>query len=140
MKLLSKIQSVLAFEKCRHPHFIGNSSIGRIAVLSTILTFLFTASLVTLLHTFSTANASIIYFNLYVLTLTLFHLSEFYITLLRNPVVVSATSFLVEHSQAYTAAFLGSLGEFCLRYYFLDRYLWGGAGGGWGRLFQGIGW
>lgn len=43
---------------------------------------------------------------LYVVTLCTFHLLEFFVTVIYNPYVTSADSFLVNHSTAYTAAAL----------------------------------
>ena len=140
---LERIQHVLSFGPCVHPHFIGPGSMGRIAVLATALTFIFTWSLASLYFTRSKIDASLVAWHTYLLTLSFFHLSEFYITLVRNPVVVSSTSFLVDHSAAYTAAFIGSCGEFWLRYLLLDGRVWvGGAGSdaGVGRVLQGVGW
>ena len=44
----------------------------------------------------------------FVLTLCVFHLAEFFITAMYNPKVVNASSFVVNHSKAYTTAMLVS--------------------------------
>jgi protein-S-isoprenylcysteine O-methyltransferase len=54
----------------------------------------------------------------YVVALCTFHLLEFFTTVMYNPTVASADSFLVNHSIAYTAAALTSWIEFWLRFFF----------------------
>lgn len=50
----------------------------------------------------------IIQWLLFVMVICLFHLSEFFVTAIYNPTVVDATSFVVNHSKAYTTAILVS--------------------------------
>ena len=45
-----------------------------------------------------------------------FHLLEFFVTCLYNPSVVKSDSFLVNHSKAYTAAFLLAITEFWIKF------------------------
>ncbi|CAB9527426.1 isoprenylcysteine O-methyltransferase [Seminavis robusta] len=52
----------------------------------------------------------------YIVLVCCFHLTEFFITAIYNPTVVTADSFLVNHSLGYTAAFLASATEFWARF------------------------
>jgi len=45
---------------------------------------------------------------LYVMGLCIFHLAEFFVTALYNPLVVNAESFVVNHSKSYTIAMVVS--------------------------------
>jgi len=54
----------------------------------------------------------------YVTALCTFHLLEFFVTAFYNPAVTSADSYLVNHSQMYTASALSSWTEFWLRFCF----------------------
>jgi protein-S-isoprenylcysteine O-methyltransferase len=58
----------------------------------------------------------------YVSLLCTFHLLEFFTTAIYNPTQATADSFLVNHSTAYTAALIGSLTEFWLRYWLLPSW------------------
>lgn len=52
--------------------------------------------------------ALIVQIILFATTLCIFHLLEFFVTALYNPTVVTATSFVVNHSRSYTIAMLVS--------------------------------
>jgi protein-S-isoprenylcysteine O-methyltransferase len=52
----------------------------------------------------------------YVSSLGTFHMSEFFVTALYNPGVLSSDSFLVNHSKAYTAAAIVASTEFWIRF------------------------
>lgn len=52
----------------------------------------------------------------YVSALCTFHLSEFFVTALYNPDVLSSDSFLVNHSKAYTGAAIIASTEFWIRF------------------------
>lgn len=58
----------------------------------------------------------LIQWTLYVIAITSFHLSEFFVTAIFNPSVVTASSFVVNHSKTYTIAMLvseGFVGRVC---------------------------
>ena len=55
----------------------------------------------------------------YLLSLLLFHLSEYYITAIYNPTTLSSDSFMINHSIAYTIAIISSWIEFWLRFFLL---------------------
>jgi len=61
----------------------------------------------------------------YVVALCTFHLTEFFVTVLYNPSVASADSFLINHSTAYTAAALSSWMEFWIRCLFFPHWFHG---------------
>jgi protein-S-isoprenylcysteine O-methyltransferase len=52
----------------------------------------------------------------YVVAICTFHLLEFFVTVVYNPAVASADSFLVNHSTAFTAAAVTSWIEFVIRF------------------------
>ena len=54
--------------------------------------------------------------------LCIFHLMEFFTTAIWNPTVATATSFLVNHSQSYTAAALVSWTEFWIRFLWFSAW------------------
>ena len=110
--LIKTIQSVLAFDNVCSPHFASSTSLGRIALLSSILSLLLGFALSALLFTSPSLHPQRFSFSLYTASLTLFHLSEFFTTCTYNPQVVSSESFLVNHSEAYTLAALLSWLEF----------------------------
>jgi len=55
--------------------------------------------------------------SMYVLIICTFHLSEFFVTAVYNPTVTNSDSFLVNHSTAYSVAFLSSCMEFWIRFF-----------------------
>ena len=56
--------------------------------------------------------------TIFILVLCIFHSAEFFITAMYNPSVVNASSFVVNHSTAYTMAMMISWIEFWIRYLF----------------------
>lgn len=63
----------------------------------------------------------LIQWTLYVIAITSFHLSEFFVTAIFNPSVVTASSFVVNHSKTYTIAMLLSMSEFLVRLAFFPN-------------------
>lgn len=142
--LLDRIQCILALEflEDRYPQSFGSPrSLGRVGLLGSLLGILWGAH-VTLLclilvmlttaeggagdlstH-FSSASRnerhqllSMLWtWCFYVSALCTFHLSEFFVTALYNPTVVSSDSFLINHSKAYTAAAIVASTEFWIRF------------------------
>lgn len=76
----------------------GNISLGVIAQLSPSRTLLLYQWLV------------------YIIVLCVFHLSEFFVTAIWNPSVLTARCFMLDHSKAYTVAMLTSVAEFIIRF------------------------
>jgi len=58
----------------------------------------------------------------YIISLSSFHLLEFFITAIYNPTTCTADSFVVNHSTAYTAAALTSWTEFWIRFLLFPTY------------------
>ena len=58
----------------------------------------------------------------YTVAVCTFHLLEFFVTAICNPSTTTANSFLVNHSTAYTMAFLVSWTEFGLRFCFFPNW------------------
>ena len=58
---------------------------------------------------------------LYICAMSCFHMLEFFTTAIYNPTVTSSESFLVNHSKAYTAAFIIAILEFLIRFIFFPH-------------------
>lgn len=107
-------------------HLIFFKSLGRAAILGCCLGIILGIHLViwiqwtTDLVWFDRAQSTFLKLAVwqwctYVCTLCSFHLLEFFVTAIYNPSVASASSFLVNHSTAYTAAAISSWIEFGCR-------------------------
>ena len=108
-------------------HFVGviGKGLGRVALLSFLLGVIFTIHTMLLvllcMHKYETIQINILQeadpknillltqWNIYMMTLCIFHLAEFFITALFNPKVVTANSFIINHSKAYTCAIMVSI-------------------------------
>mmetsp|Transcript_25542 Transcript_25542/g.55947 ORF Transcript_25542/g.55947 Transcript_25542/m.55947 type:complete len:335 (+) Transcript_25542:237-1241(+) len=64
--------------------------------------------------------AMILTWCFYIAAMCTFHLSEFFVTAFSNPTVVASNSFLVNHSKAYTVAFIIAGTEFWLGFWLAD--------------------
>ncbi|CAB9501204.1 isoprenylcysteine O-methyltransferase [Seminavis robusta] len=133
-RALQWIQSQLSFEGWPvDSQFRSESSLGRIATIAGLLgiflgTHICLFSVLILHRCFSLVPVLDEFFSLeqidmmwqwsgYVVLLCSFHLTEFFVTAIYNPTVVTAESFLVNHSLDYTAAFLLSATEFWTRFF-----------------------
>jgi len=123
---LKWIQAKLNFEGLTHHlQFATSKSIGRVAVIGSILGAIFgihLSALIYFLYYFFQTNDAltttmIIQWNSYILAMIFFHQADFFVTAFFTPLELSADSFLVNHSLAYTAAFFISLGEFWTRFF-----------------------
>lgn len=121
---LQGIQSILAFESWNnYPQFSTNEGLGRVALLASLLGLLLGIHLVALalllFQRFGNDNSErpilpldpdrlqlLLQWCLYVALVSCFHLLEFFTTAVYNPSVTSSDAFLINHSPAYTAAFL----------------------------------
>ena len=127
-KPLSKLQAALNFEGWESfPQFSRGNGLGRVALLSASLCLVLGIHGILLLqytldHGHSPRSTLFWQWCAYMVLLCTFHLLEFFTTAIYNPTQVSADSFLVNHSLAYTAAFIGSLIEFWLRYWLLPTW------------------
>lgn len=127
-RLLSKLQAVLNFEGwSSYPQFSQTKGLGRVALQSGILCFILGTHLVLFVQLsyskIENPKSTLLWqWCGYTVMLSIFHLLEFFTTAIFNPSQATADSFLVNHSLAYTAAFLGSLSEFWLRYWLFSSF------------------
>lgn len=127
---LQRLQSILNFEGWgNYPQFSNKQFLGRVALIGCLLGFFLG------LHILVCGQLWIQYYyigmtqgqvwfpryqlmwqwSVYASALCIFHLAEFFVTALYNPTQVTADSFLVNHSIAYTTAAMSSWIEFALR-------------------------
>jgi protein-S-isoprenylcysteine O-methyltransferase len=109
--------------------------LGRIALISFILGSILTfhillfviatielrsngiSSSISFLNHISEARIRLLFqWLLYVIGVCIFHLTEFFVTAIYNPSVVDASSFVVDHSKAYTSAMLVATTEFWIKF------------------------
>lgn len=131
-RFLDRIQSILAL------NFLDNylidvdgrqKSLGRVGIVGCFLgilwgvhfsvgSFLICFSWV-LPYSFSRHKiAMITTWCFYIVSMCTFHLLEFFVTAFFNPNVVASDSFLVNHSKAYTVAYMIATTEFWVRFWF----------------------
>lgn len=129
-EFLEKIQDVLDFEDWDlYSQFATTLGLGRNALISAILSstwgvhstllVLFTLERLGFLSTGILEGARLEMFCqwcFYICSMTAFHLLEFFTTAIYNPTVTSSESYLVNHSKAYTAAFIIAFLEFWIRF------------------------
>jgi len=139
--LLKGIQAKLNFETWAcYPQFATKTGLGRVALLGSVLGlfwgFHFLLCLQLTLHLtgiFQLASPVEAWLGpnrlqlgwqwcVYFTSLCAFHLAEFFVTAVYNPTQVTADSFLVNHSTAYTAAALMSWTEFGVRICFFPSF------------------
>lgn len=132
---LGKIQDRLDFDGWeQYSNFATKRGLGRVAFIAAILgvTWGFHAALFILfsLQRLGVASSGFLegsrlqlasQYCFYMCCMSAFHLLEFFVTAVFNPTVTNSESFLVNHSKAYTAAFIVSLLEFWIRFFFFPR-------------------
>lgn len=136
---LQKIQHELEFQSwSMHPQFNSNQGLGRVALVACVLGCALgihaLALLFIILHKTgflladdnipwlsSSRSQLLIQWCAYVTFVCIFHLAEFFVTAYCNPTVVSADSFIVNHSHTYTAAAILSACEFFTRFFFFPQ-------------------
>lgn len=128
--LLDWIQNILDFQNWNNPQFSSIRGVGRIALISFVLSCIITTHFILLLYLLaqksgfvSVSVASLplldhivglietrinllVQWIVFVIIIALFHLLEFFVTASYNPTVADASSFVVNHSKAYTSAML----------------------------------
>ncbi|GAX27469.1 protein-S-isoprenylcysteine O-methyltransferase [Fistulifera solaris] len=120
--VIQPLQRRLDFQNWQdYPQFASVQSLGRVALIATILGILWGIHAVMCVQRiwgyvmYGSSSLMLWQWSSYMLCLTTFHLLEFFVTALYNhPSALSADSFLVNHSAAYTAAALTSWTEFAL--------------------------
>mmetsp|Transcript_11390 Transcript_11390/g.16577 ORF Transcript_11390/g.16577 Transcript_11390/m.16577 type:complete len:278 (+) Transcript_11390:127-960(+) len=137
--IIDRVQFRLDFRHWKEfPQFTSDQGLGRVALIAFVLSSIFTihalALSIIVLDKLGVTNSPsltssaplflsterltlLIQWILYVLTLCIFHLSEFFVTALYNPTVVNASSFVVNHSKSYTIAMMVSWTEFFIRFF-----------------------
>jgi len=122
-KRLQWIQSKLAFEGWEdYPQFSTDKTLGRTAFIGTIIGVILGIH-VTMLMVLAffvdkmpwNTRLMLTQWVVYIIFLCLFHMAEFFVTAIWTPSALTASSFLVNHSLAYTTAFIISLLEFSIR-------------------------
>ncbi len=104
--------------------FKKKQGLGRVALISAVLSSTLSIHLLCLVFLFAELSGMlpptlldnvsearirlILQWILFVITLCAFHLGEFFVTAIFNPTVVDSSSFVVNHSKAYTTAMLVS--------------------------------
>lgn len=133
--IIDSIQNILDFNDWKeYPQFVRKEGLGRVALLSYLLGAILTSHTMLLgllcMHKYDTIQINILQqadprnimlltqWNIYMITLCIFHLAEFFITALFNPTVVTANSFIINHSKAYTCAIMISHTEFWIKFFF----------------------
>jgi protein-S-isoprenylcysteine O-methyltransferase len=134
-EFLGKIQDVLNFDDWElYSNFATTRGLGRVALIGALLGItwgLHAAILVvSSLEAWGFISVGLIQgarlymvcrWCFYMCTMTWFHLLEFFTTAVYNPIVTSSESYLVNHSKAYTGAFIISFLEFWIRFIFFPR-------------------
>jgi protein-S-isoprenylcysteine O-methyltransferase len=132
ISIIDSIQYRLDFKQWKNYQFCDEHGLGRISIISCGLSSVLTFNVVimclfifdwmdwmksiSILGLDSSREFMLLQGVLYVITLCVFHLAEFFVTAIYNPSVVTANSFVVNHSRSYTAAIILSWTEFCIRF------------------------
>ena len=112
---------LIRFHPCNLMHF-PNKGLGRIGIFAFTLGYILSMHFAALCLMCLQMNgmASIVFLDQlessriffisqwigYVITLCIFHLAEFFVTCIYNPLIVTSDSFLINHSTSYTVAIL----------------------------------
>ena len=134
-EFLGKVQGILDFDGWElYSAFATRRGLGRVAFIAAALgiSLGFHAALFIILSIQRLGIASVGFvegcrlhmvsqYCFYMCSMSAFHLLEFFTTAVFNPTVTNSESFLVNHSKAYTAAFIISFMEFWVRFFFFPR-------------------
>jgi len=111
--LLKWIQDKLNFKGCHGPQFCHDEGLGRVALIATILGITLGIHLTMFLNLLVDKGTIIgLVWCSYMSLLCMFHLGEFFVTAIYNPMATTADCFVVNHSSQYTLAVLMSMAEF----------------------------
>eukprot|EP00924_Labyrinthula_sp_SR-Ha-C_P005322 maker-scaffold_1-snap-gene-28.29-mRNA-1 protein AED:0.48 eAED:0.48 QI:0/0/0/0.5/1/1/2/0/265 len=97
----------LNYKNSTNPHFAHPNGAGRHAFNSGILGIIFGFSLACIIF-----NNGYFWFNLYLVLVTFFHFSEWYMTAIYRPTELDYSSWVINQSPSYTLAMFASLMEF----------------------------
>jgi len=114
---IKSIQDFLDFKCFANPQFSSPGGLGRVGILGTALGIslgfhLFFVLLLLLQLFEASVQVILLQWSLYIIFLSMFHLSEFFVTAIYNPKSLTADSFIVNHSEKYTIAVFLSFFEF----------------------------
>jgi protein-S-isoprenylcysteine O-methyltransferase len=132
---LGRIQDVLDFDDwAMYSNFATTRGLGRVAMIGVLLGILwgahaailvvssFEACGIITIGVFQGARLLMICrWCFYICTMSCFHILEFFTTAVYNPSVTSSESYLVNHSKAYTGAFIIAFLEFWIRFFFFPH-------------------
>ncbi|CAE1299531.1 ICMT [Acanthosepion pharaonis] len=102
----------LAFNVIISLIFISDNNLYQVALRAGWLGLFFGLGLL-----LSVAKSTLVHFGWYIMALSFFHWSEYFITALTNPRSLSLESFLLDHSREYKLAAVSSWAEFMLEWY-----------------------
>ncbi len=129
-EFLGRIQNVLDFDGWElHSQFATSRGLGRVALICCMLSIVWgvhaTVLAGAIFETMGIMSCGLVQgirlqmisrWCFYICSMSSFHLLEFFTTAVYNPGVTSSESYLVNHSKAYTAAFLFAFLEFWIRF------------------------
>jgi len=125
---LERLQSFLNWEGTGHQQFDHSTKPGRVAAVSGMLSLILGMHL-SLLFFFPHNFPHTLQWPSYIVFLCTFHLLEFFVTACANPMhnpPVGADTCMVNHSRAYTSAFLAGCAEFWGRWTLAALLGWDG--------------
>jgi len=113
---VERLQSFLDWEGVHLEQFDDHRKPGRVAAITCILSFILGLHFASLFFFFPYNSPYWLQWPSYIVFLCTFHLLEFFVTACANPMhdpPVGANTFMVNHSEAYTTAFLAA----CIEYW-----------------------
>eukprot|EP00904_Undaria_pinnatifida_P000818 jgi/Undpi1/10737/HiC_scaffold_29.g13185.m1 len=119
--MLDSIQRLLEFDGCTNPQFRRADGLGRVGVAGFVTGLVFGVHLSIAgccLAINGLVLSRLLQWSLYSCSVSFFHFSEFFVTAVYKPDIVSYNSFVLNHSKEYTGALLASWAEFWLEAYF----------------------
>jgi len=129
ISFFQRIQRKLDFQEwsdAEYPHFSKPKGLGRVTLISSILSFLLGLHvciiLICIVNTEAIPQKMLIRWSFYVTFLCLFHLLEFFVTAVWNPKQLDANSFVVNQSVLYTTFAIISWMEFWIRFFFFPSH------------------
>ncbi|CAM9885043.1 unnamed protein product, partial [Ectocarpus sp. 13 AM-2016] len=120
--MLNSIQRLLNFDGCTNPQFSSPDGLGQVGVAGFLTGLVFGVHLSIAgccLAINGIVLSRLLQWSLYSCSLSFFHFSEFFVTAVFKPDIVSYNSFVLNHSKEYTGALLASWAEFGLEAFLL---------------------
>ncbi|CAM9936028.1 unnamed protein product, partial [Discosporangium mesarthrocarpum] len=113
--MLDRIQRALNFDGWTNPQFKRDDGLGRIGLAGFLIGLVLGIHLSIIgchLVIKGLVLSRLLQWSLYATSLSFFHFSEFFVTAMHKPGVVSYDSFVLNHSKEYTSALLACWTEF----------------------------